>query len=299
MSGTATAKRGLRGAVGLIRLVLPLPVRRRIVTSFGRRAGVPYRHALTRELLRDLAEADPSAWHRFLWTNHLDYAESYDVRQRFGPEGIVPSRRMFFEDLRDYLIGTGIEPERDVASAFEVGCSLGYLLRYLETGLFRSATTLEGIDIDREAVAQGAAYLASIGSRVRVAAADMSGLSSVLGGRTIDVVLCAGVLMYLPEDAARSVVASILQHTSIVAAFAGLAHPSVDNASLAASQVRESDGSFIHNIDAMVQQSGGKVAWRRWEGPLDVDGNTIYFVFAVPEAAHGRLPPSGIAPAPT
>jgi SAM-dependent methyltransferase len=280
-----TAKRGLRGAARLMRLVLPLAVRRLMVIAFGGRAWVPYRHAMAVELLRDFAETDPSAWHRFLWAHHLAYAESYEVDQRFGRERIVPSRIMLFDDLREFLVRRGIEPEGDIASVFEVGCSLGYLLRHLETGLFRSATTLEGIDIDRQAVEQGSAYLAGIGSKVRLAAADVSELSAVLSGRTADVVLCTGVVMYLPEDEARLAVSSILRHTNVVAAFSGLADPSVDNASLADSRVRQSDGTFIHNIDAMVVESGGLVAWRRWEGPRSVDGNTIYFVFASPLAS--------------
>ena len=285
MAAVTTAKAAMRRAMGGIRLVLPLSARRRIVRALGGRAWVPHRHALAMELLRDVWAADPAALHRFLWANHLAYAESYAVEGRFGEEAVVPSRRMLFEDLRDHLVGAGIDPERDVASVFEVGCSLGYLLRHLETGLFRSARTLEGIDIDRQAIRDGAAYLASIGSRVGVAAADTSELSSILAGRTIDVILCAGVLMYLPEDEARLVVDSILRHTGIVAAFAGLAHPAIDNADLAHSEVRAGDGSFIHNIDAMVQAAGGTVARRRWEGPRNVGGNTIYFVFAVPPGA--------------
>ena len=268
-----------------LRRVLPLSVRRRLVIAFGGQAWVPHRYRLTFELLRDLAEADPGAWHRFLWAHHLAYADSYEVDRRFGEERIVPSRRMLFDDLRAFLVRRGIDPERDVASVFEVGCSLGYLLRHVETGLFRSATTLEGIDIDRQAVEQGAAHLAAIGSKVKLAARDMSELSEVLGSRKVDVILCAGVLMYLPEAEARLVVDSILRHTHVVAAFSGLADPSVDNARLVHAGLRQSDGTFIHNIDAMVRESGGEVAWRRWEGARDVAGNTIYFVFAIPPVA--------------
>jgi len=285
MGVTGNAKKRLTSGLCLLRRVLPLPVRRRMVVAFGGRAWLPHRSWLTFELLRDFAETDPAAWHRFLWAHHLAYADSYEVERRFGDERIVPSRRMFFDDLRDFLVGRGIDPEREVASVFEVGCSLGYLLRHLETGLFRSATTLEGIDIDRRAVERGAAHLAGIGSRVKLAARDMTEVSEVLGARKVDVILCLGVLMYLPEAEARLVVRSILDHANVVAAFAGLADPSVDNARLTQPGVRQSDGTFIHNIDAMVRESGGEVAWRRWEGARDVAGNTIYFVFAIPPVA--------------
>lgn len=277
-----TAKQGLRRAIRALRRVIPLSIRRNIAAGLGRQAWVPYRDWLSIELLRDFAERDPNAWHRFLWTHHLVYAETYRVDRRFGAQRINQTRHLLFDDLRQFLVQQGIDPERDIRSVFEVGCSLGYLLRHLETGLFGSATILEGIDIDRHAIEQGASHLASIGSKVKVTAADMSELEGVLAGRTMDVVLCAGVLLYLREEDAREVVRSILRHTEVVAAFAGLAHPSQDNARLATSAVRERDRTFIHNIDAMVHETGGQVAWRRWEGPRMVDGNTIYFVFARP-----------------
>lgn len=276
------AKQGLRRAIPLLRRVTPVSVRRGIVAELGRRAWVPYRSWLSIELLRDLAERDPNACHRFLWTHHLAYAETYEADLRFGEDRINKTRHLLFDDLRHFLVQEGIDPERDIRSVFEVGCSLGYLLRHLETGLFGSATILEGIDIDRRAIEEGASYLASIGSKVEVTAADMCELERVLEGRTMDVILCAGVLLYLREEDAREVVRSILRHAGVIAAFAGLAHPAQDNAGLANSAIRERDGTFIHNIDAMVNETGGQVAWRRWEGPRLIDGNTIYFVFARP-----------------
>jgi len=86
--------------------------------------------------------------------------------------------------------------------------------------------------------------------------------------------------MYLEEDAAARVVASMLRHTGVVVALAGLAHPETDNALLDRSVPRSSDRSFIHNIDGMVKKAGGTVLARRWEGGRFVDGHTIYFVFA-------------------
>jgi hypothetical protein len=72
----------------------------------------------------------------------------------------------------------------------------------------------------------------------------------------------------------------MLRRTGHVLALAGLAHPERDNAELEESCVRPQDGTFIHNLDAMVRQSGGRVVRRRWEGARVMDGNTIYFVLA-------------------
>jgi SAM-dependent methyltransferase len=169
-----------------------------------------------------------------------------------------------------------------VKSAFEVGCSLGYLLRHLETGLFASAATLEGNDIDGYAIEAGSRKLQALGSRVRLHHADMANLDGVFGGRRFDVMFAAGVLMYLREPAAAEVVRAMLQHTARLAVFAGLAHPDADNRSLESSALRDRDGTWVHNIDAMVERAGGRVVARRWGGGDLVDGNTIYFVLAEP-----------------
>jgi 2-polyprenyl-3-methyl-5-hydroxy-6-metoxy-1,4-benzoquinol methylase len=271
--------------IAVSRRLIPLTARRHIVAWIGGHEAFPYREKLAIELLRDFAERDPNAYHRFLWARHLAYAQTFRAERRFGEERIHQSRRMLFDDLRVFLQEQGIDPETDIRSVLEVGSSLGYLLHHLETGMFRSAISLEGIDIDRHAIDEGAAYLGSIGSSVTLTLADMSELEAVLAGRKVDVILCAGVLMYVPEDDARAIVRSIMRHTGIVAAFAGLAHPERDNSSIVYSAIRERDATFIHNLDGMVRDAGGHVAWRRWEGPRDVDGNTIYFVFGRPGTA--------------
>lgn len=271
--------------IAVSRRLIPLTARRHIVAWVGRHEGLPYREKFAIELLRDFAERDPNAYHRFLWARHLAYAATFRAERRFGAERIHQSRRMLFDDLRAFLQEQGIDPEEEIRSVLEVGSSLGYLLHHLETGMFRSAISLEGIDIDRYAIDEGAAYLASIGSSVKLMVADMSELETVLAGRRVDVILCAGVLMYVPEDDARAIVRSIMRHTGVVAAFAGLAHPDQDNSTLVHSAIRERDATFIHDLDGMVRDAGGHVAWRRWEGPRDVDGNTIYFVFGRPGGA--------------
>jgi SAM-dependent methyltransferase len=272
---TITLRRWLRSA-------LPLPVRKRLAVVLGRQRWLPDRAWWVLELLRDQADRDPNGFHRFLWANHLAYAESYEIERRFGELQVHPSRRLLFQDLAAVLHARGVEPSTGVRSVFEVGCSLGYLLRLVEGGLFASAEILEGNDIDAYAVAEGNRYLGTVGSKVRLHHADMSELEGVMGDRRFDIVLCAGVLMYLREEDAAPVVGTILRHTGQLAGFAGLAHPERDNRDLATAEVRTRDGTFIHNIDRMVERAGGQVVFRRWEGAREVDGNTIYFVLAAP-----------------
>lgn len=203
------------------------------------------------------------------------------MAERFGAERVHPTRRMLFDDLQRCLEGRGIDPARDVRSVLEIGCSLGYLLRHLETEVFPSASVLDGLDIDEYAVRAGEGHLRGLGSRVRLRVGDVADLARVAAPPRYDVTVCAGVLLYLREDEAARVVAATLRHTGGVAAFAGLAHPERDNRELAHSAVRDRDATFIHNIDAMVRTAGGEVVSRRWEGAREVEGNTIYFVLAV------------------
>jgi SAM-dependent methyltransferase len=267
-----------RFAKTIIRKVMPLSVRKRLAVVIGRQSWLGGRYWYSMELVRDLAEKDPAGFHRFLWENHIGYAESYEVSERFGEENVHPSRRLLFADIRDLLQARGIDRRTAVRSVFEVGCSMGYLLRHMETVDFPGAETLEGVDIDEYAIAEGSRYLAGVGSKIRLEQADMARIGRVLGNRTFDLVLCAGVLMYLPYPEAQSVVDVLLERSRILV-LTGPAHPSEDNAGLPESP-RRGDGSFIHNLDSMAESLGSKVLFRRWEGPRDVGGNTIYFVIA-------------------
>jgi len=231
-------------------------------------------------LIRDLERLDINEYHKFLWFNHLSYATPYEVKLRFGYHNMRASRKMLFSDLITHLTKLSINPEKDITSVFEVGCSSGYQLRYLETDLFPSAIDLEGIDIDRYAIASGSEYLKSIGSKVRLMFADMEELSNLMGNKVYDIILCSGTLMYLNEGPAFKIVNVMLDHTKIMLVLTGPAHPGIDNSLLEHSIVRDSDGSFIHNIDSMVKRAGGSVLVRRWEGGKMADGQTIYFVFA-------------------
>lgn len=114
---------------------------------------------------------------------------------------------------------------------------------------------------------------------------DMTDLDRVMGKRKYDLILCAGILMYVRERAAFDVIRSMLNHCNGLVAIANPAHPSVHNAKLKHSEPR-SDGALIHNIDAMAEWAGGTIVCRRWEGSKMFDGQTVYFVFCRPQRNH-------------
>jgi SAM-dependent methyltransferase len=278
---TSGVSRTKHASKRLIRALVPMSLRKRMAVGLQRQTWINKRRRQwwSVELVRDLAETDLNGFHQFLWANHLGYAESYEARERFGSVNVKASRRMFFADLLHQLARLGVSPLRDIRSVFEVGCSLGYQLRFMETDIFPNATDLRGIDLDEYAIRSGSSYLHAAGSKVVLQRADLTELETVLGPRQYDLIICTGVLMYLSDDLARAAVAMMLRHSRILA-LAGLAHPEADNAELQEADVRADDRTFIHNLDAMVRHAGGEVIGRRWEGPRDVDGNTIYFVFA-------------------
>lgn len=265
----------------LVRSAVPLSVRKLAARTLQRCTWIDpqRRHWWSVELVRDLAETDVDAFHQFLWTYHLGYAESYEVAARFGADKVKASRRAFFSDLRDQVAKRGAFSDGGVKSIFEVGCSLGYQLRHIETDVFPGVIELAGIDIDRYAIEAGRQYLGSVGSKVALQSGDTRDLERWLRAKTYDIILCTGVLMYLNEAAAGEAVGTMLRHSRLLA-MAGLAHPHIDNAGLDRSDVRASDSSFIHNFHRMVTDHGGRVLWSRWEGDRDLEGNTIYFVFA-------------------
>ncbi|HYR07311.1 MAG TPA: class I SAM-dependent methyltransferase [Longimicrobium sp.] len=276
---------GLRAALKhRLRATLPLRVRMRLAVLAGR-SRLPGAEWWSAELVRDLAERDLNAYHRFLWSNHLAYAATYEPEQRFGAERVHPSRRLLFAELGRVLAERGVDPARDVRSVLEVGCSMGYLLRYAETHVFPAARVLDGVDIDGYAVERGRQVLHRAGSRVHLSVGDATTIDGRFSHPAYDVVLCAGVLMYLRPADAQAAVAAMLARTAGVLALAGLAHPETDNAGLAASVPRERDRTLVHNLDQMVEDAGGRVVARRWEGARQLSGNTIYFVFA--ERARG------------
>lgn len=279
LTPAARLRAGLKDGV---RAALPLRLRMSLSRIIGRQRWISDGDYWAAELVRDLAERDLNAYHRFLWSNHLAYARTYEPAERFGAARVHPSRRELFDELRGVLAARGIDPARDVLTVLEVGCSMGYLLRHLETEVFPGAVGLDGIDIDGYAVQRGTEVLRRMGSRVRLAVGDATALPALFGTRRYDVIVCAGVLMYLREADAADAVRAMLDRAQGIVALAGLAHPEIDNARLDGPATRPRDRSLIHNLDALVERAGGRVVHRRWDGARQVDGNTIYFVFAAP-----------------
>jgi len=269
-----------------IRRLIPIGFRKRIATWIHAQSwmSADRRAWWSAELVRDLAENNPNAYHKFMWAHHLGYAAPYEVADRFGAEKMRLSRLIFFQELTKCMEASGISGKR-IRSVLEVGCSLGYQLRYLETDLFPEATLLEGIDIDDYAVRTGREYLSSLGSRVSLVCGDIQDLDRLISQRAYDLILCTGVLMYLKQHDAAELVRNMLSRSRIMLAMAGLAHPQGDNSVLACSDIRERDQTFIHNLDEMVRGAGGSILARRWEGNRLVDGQSVYFVFAIPGQA--------------
>jgi len=264
--------------------LVPLSVRKLIAIFVNRQTWLDpdKRGWWATQIIADFAKKDINAYHKFLWRHHLSYAESYESELRFGYENLNETRKIFFKDLASHLKNLGLDPEKNLKSVFEVGCSLGYLLRYMETDFCPGATTIEGNDIDKYSIDEGNKYLADNGSKVKLIHADMEELGKIIGDKKYDLVFGSGVLLYLKQDSAEKLVAMMLNHTGSMLAFTGLAHPETDNANMDSSVVRKRDGTWIHNIDKMILDAGGRIVARRWEGGKMVDGNTIYFVFAVP-----------------
>ena len=268
----------------LIIWLLPLTLRKRLAIWVNHQKVFDARNRAywATELVRDFSERDVNAYHKFLWEHHLAYAETYEIGLRFGFDQFNETRKMLFAELPGRIEETGVGAADTIESVLDVGSSLGYLLRYMETDLFPNARKLEGIDIDAKSIAEGSRYLKELGSRIKLYCGDMEALSRFVGDSKYDLVLASGVLLYLDNDAAGQLVAEMLRRTSKLLVITALAHPTEDNARLDVSTQRDNDGTWIHNVDRMIEDAGGRVAARRWEGDRVVDGNTIYFLYAVP-----------------
>lgn len=269
-----------RPLLGLCVRLLPLSARKKIVVWFGGLSHLRGISWCSMELLKDFASDAPNAYNRFLWSNHLGYAVDYERANDFGPDNLTKTRQMLFAHLAQYLHKAEIALA-DVRSVFEVGCSAGFMLRYMETEIFTKATQLDGLDIDYYAIERGQIHLEGFGSLVRLFHADMVNTKEILQGSLYDIVLCAGVLMYQTQEGASDVVRTMLNHANRLVVMTDRAHPMLDNKSLCKS-VERGDGTLFHNIDDMVAQAGGRVVFRRWEGEKLFGGYSVYFVFAVP-----------------
>jgi SAM-dependent methyltransferase len=267
-----------------MRTALPLEARMRMAAWVTRQRWVPIRDHVAIGLVRDLLAQDPKEFHKFAWANHLmAYARWYDSEEQLFAAGqMEPSRIELFRDLISVLEQQNI-PRSEVRSILEVGCSLGYLLRYLETNLFPDCPDIVGIDIDAPAIEKGQRFLSRVGSRVMLCAGDMEQLDTVVGPRIFDITLAAGVLSYLNEDDALRMIERLLARTRRVLALAGLACISRNNNSLTRSEMSPGHaGQWIHNFEALVARAGGRVVGTRWEGAKQYNFQTICFVFAVP-----------------
>ena len=263
--------------------IAPLTVRKSVVKVLNRVPG-RQKEGLILALLNDWAAREPSEYHQFIWSNHLSYAQYYDFRQIRDSRGayferLHPLRAELFEMVAADLRDDGLAPESDVTSFLDVGASLGYLPRYAETTMFPAARRLLGVDIDAYAVAEGAAYLRSVGSAVELKVAEIGRLDDVIGTERFDVVMCTGVLQYLDQEAAARAVRAMLGLASMRLALSGLA-ANLDNATLSGSQVRPYDGSFIHNFDRMITDNGGRIVARRWGGRELIEGLGAYLIVA-------------------
>ena len=267
-----------------VRSVLSISTRMRLASWMARKRWLPLPDHLTMGLIRDLQISDPKQFHKFVWANHfMGYARWYDAEQTlFAPEQMEPSRVELFADLSSVLREIRVEPST-IASALEVGCSQGYLLRHLETAVFTGARDLVGIDIDAPAIEKGRRYLANAGSSVKLMAGDMEDLGDLVGAHGFDVTIAAGVLSYLNQVDATRMVSRMLERTNTLMALAGLAWMAGDNATLAHSiESPNHQGQWIHNFDALVNACGGHVIRNRWEGARQYNNQTICFTFACP-----------------
>jgi SAM-dependent methyltransferase len=267
-----------------VRSAVPIAARMRMAAWLTRQRWLPVRDHVAMGLVRDLLDENPKIFHKFLWSNHfLGYARWYDSEEElFALDEMQPTRLEFFRDLTSVLNELGVQ-EGEVRSILEVGCSLGYLLRYLEARVFQNTSQIVGIDIDAPAIEKGKRFLAREGSKVSLIAGDMEELDRLLGARSFDVIFAAGVLSYLNEDDAARMVKQMLARTTKVLALVGLACVDRNNNSLSQSELSPSHaGQWVHNFEALVKRAGGRVVRSRWEGGKQLNFQTICFVFAVP-----------------
>jgi SAM-dependent methyltransferase len=250
-----------------------------MVTWIERRR-LPGHFYVSRELLADLKIREPNAFHRFLWSRHLAYAESYEVFRQFGSSNIDPTRHLLFKDIAVHLRSRGIDPAKEIQSVFDLGCSVGHVLRYAETEVFPAATRLRGLDIDDYAVETGSAHLRRVNSRIELTAADMLEADRVMGQQLYDVVLCCGALMYLDEQEASAVLQNMISRAKYAVGIISLGYPHVDIAGLDHSEIRSFDGAFIHNLDRMILRGGGRVISRRSGEHRTRGGSSAYIVVA-------------------
>lgn len=258
--------------------IAPLNWRKRALVWADGVAWLRSRPSLPFLLVGDLDERDGEAYFRFVWSGHVAEAREFEGFLDSHRDRLLPTRPLLLADLTRWLEARGVNPHRDFRSVLDLGCSEGSLLRFVELHLFESADELVGVDLDARAVAKGQERLGRASSSVKLHCRDVTDVGALLGDRRFDVIFCTGVLMYLTHPSAQRVVRWMLDHGRWVV-LTDIAHPRVDNGELERSE-RRSDHGYLHNLDEMVRTAGGSVLYHRWEGDRDVDGFSIYFVFA-------------------
>jgi SAM-dependent methyltransferase len=270
--GIDAAHAAFRRTAGLLRWLLPVEVRKALVVRLHRRR-FRWSTDFSMGALRDLRLRDPQALHRFLWSNHLAYAARYEVERKFEPHNINPTRHTLFQQILEYYKARALDPREHVRSVFDVGCSLGYLLRHIEVNLLPSAAPLTGIDIDRYAVQTGMTYLQSVRSKVELFEADLTRTAEFMRGRQYDLVLCCGVLMYVNEDTARSTLQAMFAHSRRLVGIICLAGNS---------EVRTSDGAYVHDMHRMIREAGGNPVSSTWVGTATSGSSPSHVILAEP-----------------
>lgn len=270
-----------------LRLLLPMNLRMKTAVWLDKQTWIPRSEYWAKGLVHDLMETEPKTFHKFIWEKHLrSYTQWYDSESLFKSykmNGSTATCGEFFHDLVTVLKDAQTNQSAEINSILEVGCSLGYLLRNIEENIFPGATDLVGIDIDKEAIKKGKDYLAKIGSQVRLLAGDMEDLDRLVGEQKFNFVFASGVLSYVNEEDAFTLVSQMLRRTTKIMALLGLADRSTDNSKLTESIISQAhNNQWIHNFDAMVEKAGGRVIKRRWQIGLENDTRHIYYIFAVP-----------------
>jgi len=251
---------------------MPLSARKAIVASRvmrGWRGGFEF----SMGLLDDLRRVDPVGLHRFLWSNHSAYAATYEISKRFGASNLNPSRRILFGEMVEHLGKLGFDPRSDIRSVFELGCSVGHLLRHVEQHVCPSAEVLHGVDIDGYAIEAGKCHLRSLNSRVQLYEGDVAAAGRIMGDRKYDLVLCCGVLMYMSEAVAEHAVGMMLSRARRLVGIICLAPVGSGGRGSKGSVARTHDGAFIHDVERMISRGGGRVIGSKLVG-TEISGSS-------------------------
>jgi SAM-dependent methyltransferase len=280
----STLKAVIKATVGVLQKIWPLESRKRFVVWVDPMLRFRWGAKLSFALLSDWRKSNPKSFHKFFWSHHLfEYGRSYESPEHFETEGLEASRKLFLADLENAIENAELSRSDHAPSVLELGCSLGYLLNSIEVELLPCATRMVGIDLDSKAIEIGRDCLARKGSRVVLEEGDLEELDRIVGQEPFDLTIAAGVLSYLDESDARQALAKIFRHTSRLIALAGLGNKVTDNRNQEESeQSPERYDQWVHNFDRMISDLGGRVIGRRWEGAKLYNGQTVYFVFAVP-----------------